>query len=397
MPSVRSTSQATQGNTGASFTCTKPTGTVSGDVLIAYHCGDVGVLANMAASGGTAWNTLATTGSDSTLPGKVYWKVAGGSEPASYTFSQDSGADACAAIICISGASTDTPTVATGTDGFGTNIDTPSAIAPGSADIDVRFVSAGGSLTTSESVTPPATYTEFADTHSRQYIYVSGAHKTLAASGATGIRTFTITTAPGGRRGVTVIVTDGTTATPLTETAAGADDLSASAAAPLAETSAGVDALAAAVATDLTEAAAGVDVLAVAVSVALTDGTVGDDNVSGGVPIDLTDTSTGVDDLAALPTPTVDEQAAGVDQLAVAAATGLTETVAGNDALAASEIFLKSFSDSGSSVDALSVIVLEDITVTTTGLRRDWGARSMARDWIGAAAASRWAARPPTT
>lgn len=398
MPSVRGTSQASQAGAGASFTCTKPSGTVSGDLLLAWHSADIGALAIMSiTAAGTAWSTLTTAGVDGTNPGKLYWKIAGASEPASYTFNQDSGADAAATMIAVQDGSTNTPVFATGTGGTGTSIQTPSTTPAGTTDLDVRFVCASGALATTESLTPPGTYTEFADIGSRQYVYVSGAYKILSSGSATGTQNFTITTSPTNRRGVTVTITSGSTTKDLTETGSAADDVTVTAETTLAETGSLSDTLQASVDTSLAETVTAADDLTVQASAVLADTVIGADDVSGGVPIDLADTVTGADDLTTLVTPLLDDPVAGIDALAVAATAGLDDSVSATDALLAAEIFPKPLSETVSAADGLTVLVLQDITVTPGAPRRGWGSSQPDRSWLAEDAARGWSGRPPTT
>ncbi|MFD1546998.1 hypothetical protein [Nonomuraea guangzhouensis] len=371
---------------------------MSGDLLLAWHSADIGALTSMSVSAaGTAWSTLTTAGVDGTNPGKLYWKVAGGSEPSSYTFNQDSGADAAATMIAIQDGSSNTPVFATGTGGSGTTIQTPSTTPAGTTDLDVRFVSASGALGTSESLTAPGTYTEFADIGSRQFVYVSAAYKVLSSGSATGTQNFTITTSPTTRRGVTVTVTSGSTTKDLTEAGSAADDVTVTADATLVETGSLSDALQASADTSLTETVTAVDDLTVQASAVLTDTVVGADDVGGGVPIDLVETATGTDDLTTLVTPLLDDPVAGVDALAVAATAGLDDNVSAADALAASEIVPKPLSESVSAVDVLAVLVLQDITVIPGTPRRGWAARELQRFWSAGDLARGWSARPPTT
>src|SRR5688572_26097728 len=98
---------STASGTTASFSVTRPTGTTSGQVMVAIHSADAGTPASMSVSGGSAWTTLATlTSGDGALQTRISYKVTGGSEPANYTFAQASGADGVAAVILLSGADT---------------------------------------------------------------------------------------------------------------------------------------------------------------------------------------------------------------------------------------------------------------------------------------------------
>lgn len=67
-------------SSSTSLVINKPTGTASGDLMIAV----MSIPANSTWTGGTDWTEVADQGSNPSL--RVAYKVAGGSEPASYTF-----------------------------------------------------------------------------------------------------------------------------------------------------------------------------------------------------------------------------------------------------------------------------------------------------------------------
>jgi hypothetical protein len=85
-PSIRSTSSVT-GATGATFTVNKPAGTAAGDVLLAFQV--VNSTTAPAAPSGFTQQESTTSGATSEL--YVWFKQAGGGEPASYTFSNPAG------------------------------------------------------------------------------------------------------------------------------------------------------------------------------------------------------------------------------------------------------------------------------------------------------------------
>lgn len=114
---------------GTSITVTKPTGTASGHCLIAVVGGSPSTpsgwtLLGSVASGTSSLNTVA-----------VYYKIAGGSEPSSYTFSLGSASLACAVVAAYSGVDTTTPVDTTSGHwnvtavGSGTNYNTSSVTA----------------------------------------------------------------------------------------------------------------------------------------------------------------------------------------------------------------------------------------------------------------------------
>lgn len=95
--------------TTTSTTVTKPAGTVSGDLLIALVTnGSAGSAPSTVPSG---WTLAASSSISTTLWAGVYTLIAGGSEPANYTWSGFT--DSCAgSMICVSGADTTTPVAA---------------------------------------------------------------------------------------------------------------------------------------------------------------------------------------------------------------------------------------------------------------------------------------------
>lgn len=101
---------------GGSMQVDKPTGTASGDYLVAISIADWGTAAAQATpTGGTSWGTPLVAHNYGTNRGtlKVWGKFAGTSEPANYGFTQDSGAYAIAAVIAVRNvAAGSTPVVA---------------------------------------------------------------------------------------------------------------------------------------------------------------------------------------------------------------------------------------------------------------------------------------------
>lgn len=95
----RSVSSVASGTTGA-FNCAKPAGVVSGDILVAFHSCDFGLASAMGTpTGGATWLPLTTLDDGlNDLHTKVWWKVAGGSEPANYGFTQNSSGDGVVVI-----------------------------------------------------------------------------------------------------------------------------------------------------------------------------------------------------------------------------------------------------------------------------------------------------------
>lgn len=400
MPSYRDASSTGSGTT-ATFTCNKPSATASGDILVCFHAADAGTLSEMGApTGGATWNLLASRiRDDGTGAGtKVWWKVAGGSEPSTYGLTQNSGADGSVSIIAVQDGATSTPVVAqSGSNVSTSSCTTPSTTPTGSDDFEIRCVALHAPVSP-RTFTSPAGLTERTDIQSGNYALTTTATRTLASGGATGVQTFTADTGVPEYHGFTVnIAASAATPISLSETGSVADALAADAATPLTEVVAAADALTVSASVDLADTVTAVDDLTVAAAIALTETVTVTDDISAGIPVDLTDTVSGSDDLVAVPAPQLDEPVSGVDTLAVAAAAPLSDTVTAVDALTAAEIFPKSLSDDVTGVDALLVIEVKDYTVTASAPHRGWNARESERSWSAPGPEPRWPARPPTT
>jgi hypothetical protein len=89
-PSLRASTLFTH-DTGATggWVVTKPAGTASGDLLLAF-VGAIGTSVTFTAPSG--WTLLAAETSNTNINFSVYYKVAGGSEPANYTWTPSIGA-----------------------------------------------------------------------------------------------------------------------------------------------------------------------------------------------------------------------------------------------------------------------------------------------------------------
>lgn len=88
----------TQKGSASTLVVTKPTGTASGDLLLAWQWDDDGTLANLSAPSGWATNSTVDNGTNATHF-KLYSKVAGGSEGTSYTFGQNNGTDGVITVL----------------------------------------------------------------------------------------------------------------------------------------------------------------------------------------------------------------------------------------------------------------------------------------------------------
>ncbi|MFI6793660.1 hypothetical protein ACIBG4_40650 [Nonomuraea sp. NPDC050383] len=397
-PTFRSASQVASG-TNSSFNCPKPAGVAQGDILVAFHAADTGSLAEMATpTGGSAWQLLTSrarddgTGSGS----KVWWKVAGAAEPATYGFTQTGNADGSVSIIAVQDGSTDTPVVAqTGGTSSGTTKTTPSTTA-GAGDFEIRCValhSPGGTVT----FTSPAGFTERTDIQSAAYGLTTTATRTLASGGATGTADFTASTSVGEWHGFTVNIGSMVTLKSLADSATGSEAVDVSVDAPIADSATAAETLTVAASVDFADTAAAADDLSVTVTVGFSDTATADDAALVGFPVDLADAASADDTWTILPTPVFDEQAAAGESLTVAATAAFTDSATATDDLAVIQTHNKDLADSATATESLTVVTYQDIDVVAGAPRRGWTSQPFDRGWSAGDASRGWSAGPPTT
>lgn len=109
-------------SSGTTITLTKPTGTVAGNVLVAFFYVECGSAPTITAPSG--WTSMGSATGTSTL-GEVFTKIAGDSEPANYSFSTN------VSIVVGSGALSGYS--ASGSVAIGDNVFDATAKAPGVA------------------------------------------------------------------------------------------------------------------------------------------------------------------------------------------------------------------------------------------------------------------------
>src|SRR5688500_9094903 len=187
--------------TTSSYSCDKPSGTVSGKRMIAVASCDVGSDTNLTISGGTSWGTpiLSESSGDGTIQTRVWSKIAGGSEPSTYTMGQASGADGICAIAVLDGADTSTAPIAV-------MVDQPERklfVAPGVSlfgtnDLDMRWCAGNGAGTSGVQWQSPTSegFTEYADKQSQSYTSGVLAARPLTDFGSIGTETRVITMRP---------------------------------------------------------------------------------------------------------------------------------------------------------------------------------------------------------
>jgi hypothetical protein len=96
------TFRAAQSNTQpatSTITVTKPTGTALGDILLAVVSGNSNALGHPLISPPASWTLLDSTSNVSNYTTSTYWKTAGPSEPANYTWTFDRGMSNSSAAV----------------------------------------------------------------------------------------------------------------------------------------------------------------------------------------------------------------------------------------------------------------------------------------------------------
>lgn len=199
--SVINVTSAASGTTG-SFTCAKPSGTLNGHKMIAIHFCDVGTTSSMTISGGSSWGTNLTsrTLGDDTIQARIWHKTAGGSEPSTYTFGQDAGADGVAIIITIANSDVASTPVFAVTDNINTSdFLTPGVTPVGTNALELRAVAGtwpdGAGTTTWTSPTVDG-YIEYVDKQSQTYTSTALAIKSLSTTIGGGTSTLVLPNRP---------------------------------------------------------------------------------------------------------------------------------------------------------------------------------------------------------
>lgn len=200
--SIRASNRAYP-TTGTSTAVTKPTGTVTGDYLIAkVFCDNDGSLAALTAptgTGGGTWSELSNSGGTAgTLGGfaKIFTAVATGTEPASYTFGHPNAATTsavCIEVYAVTGHNTTTPIAASPVWSRVAPATTTSLIAPtvtmaAAGLLMCRYHLMGASA--AATITPAAGMSGTSSQKSDNFLTMLEATQSVA-SGATGTKTAT--------------------------------------------------------------------------------------------------------------------------------------------------------------------------------------------------------------
>lgn len=184
-------------SSSTSFTCNKPSGVALDDLMLSFQFTDNGI--GTITSGWSSLQAISDTGFDS----RVGMKVAGGSEGATYTFAQNASAAGGAIILALRDTASGTPVSAQANNvGSGTVCTTPSVVALGADDFEVRFIMAINTT----SFTAPGGFTPRANISPSAGIAGACATRVLSSSGATGTADFTANASVPDRYGYTITV-----------------------------------------------------------------------------------------------------------------------------------------------------------------------------------------------
>lgn len=170
---------------GASLVIDKPTGTVSGDLMVAIMFND---RSSVTWTGDTGWTEIADQGTG--VNARIAYKVATGSEGSAYTFTASSSSNICTgAIITFRGAAYDTIGVISTSSA--SNVQTAGAITVG-ADGSVllaAFANRGASRTYSNQTSGLVSLVTDGDATAPSYAVF---YQTNVAAGSTGTKSATV-------------------------------------------------------------------------------------------------------------------------------------------------------------------------------------------------------------
>jgi len=200
MPSLRG-SATTGTNTSATVSVSRPSGVVAGDILIALQCNTIGF------SGGLPSGWTQIYDDYFAFEARVAIRVAGASEPSSYTFGGNTGGFRQNVImIAVAEADPDLYTLTAGNSGSGSTITAPAATAVRGDAFVVRYaVVSAGAVT----FTPPSGHTERAEIAQDLMSCTCATQNTLAAAGSVSSANFTASTSIVGsefRLGITMLL-----------------------------------------------------------------------------------------------------------------------------------------------------------------------------------------------
>lgn len=176
----------------STLTCNKPTGTASGDVMIAWHGNDFGTYSSLTAPAGWTQLTGLDRGTD-TMHLKIWTKTAGGSEASTYGFPQGSGNDGCVVIVTLRNVNPSTGTWLWSTPVWAADSQTrtaPSVSGAGPGAVLLCSTLADAS-NTANTWTPPSGMTEQGDVQSQNAWATLTVASLLGPANPSGTKVFT--------------------------------------------------------------------------------------------------------------------------------------------------------------------------------------------------------------
>jgi hypothetical protein len=215
---VAAGSAATSGGGATSLAITKPTGVASGHVMVAT----VTATGSGALTAPSGWTVVKDTTQGTAIRQITYYKLAGGSEPASYAWGLGTTRQASGGILAYSGVNATAPIDATNSASGASGNAVASSVTTSVANDQVVVASAFNINTT---VTPPGGTTERYDLPSPSTTS-DAADFAQATAGATGTRTMTPATSTSAWIAQTVALRDAAQAT-LSVTTSAAPSFSA--------------------------------------------------------------------------------------------------------------------------------------------------------------------------
>ena len=203
---------STSGGDGSPRTPAAPAGMQAGDLLIAFHTVVAGGTPESMGTptGGATWTQLGSTleiGTGANLSiTKVWWKIAGGSEPGSYSFTQEGGVDATVAVVALRGHKAgSTPVIATSSTGTSVGtVGTPSTTPHNENDFELRWMTVHRGMGWTPTITNPGGFSQVTAVNSTNWSYSRVISRQLSSSSATGVHNFTVS--PTATRGIGVTV-----------------------------------------------------------------------------------------------------------------------------------------------------------------------------------------------
>lgn len=207
-PEVQDTVHEASGGPTASWNVTAPAGDLEGRLLLLLHGADTSSIAEMGTpTGGTTWNLLHDA-EDFDISGpqgaaRLWWKVGGAAEPASYGLTQDVTSDGVAIVTAVqnvdetglwSAETFNDPSVSLDW------VDTPNVPMDGQGGVDLRFAIG---LFNNATWTPPDDWTLLAGSVGTPFVSAGLAARTASTSGEIQRMTSSVSNDLG-RLGVTV-------------------------------------------------------------------------------------------------------------------------------------------------------------------------------------------------